>query len=276
MVSIQNNLTSLVANRSMVQNSRSLNQSMMRLATGTRVNKGSDDPAGMISSKQLEAALKAIEAESTSHQRTQQVARVADGALGEVSDLLNKAEALVVANANSSGLSEAEREANQLQIDSILNAVDHVASSASFNGEALLDGELELEVGTNGVTVGRVGTASIGEVARGGQSYQLDDLYSGRPGADSRALAQDVLRAARAEVNSMRSEIGGLVRDAESAVATLSVAYENTSAAVSTIADTDYAKESAELVRAEVMTYASRGALVRSQFLASHVIDLLS
>src|SRR5688572_8933966 len=81
--------------------------SMEKLATGLRINRGADDPAGLIASEDLRAALKMLDAETRAMERTDMVANVADGALGEMSELLSNANAAEVATANSGGLSDA-------------------------------------------------------------------------------------------------------------------------------------------------------------------------
>ncbi|MEM0982754.1 MAG: hypothetical protein AAGI17_02260 [Planctomycetota bacterium] len=88
-----------------------------RLATGVRINRGADDPAGLISSERLSAALAALEAESRSFQRSRAVTNTADGALDGLTDQLNRADQLAIAAANTGGVSDAEREAMQMELD---------------------------------------------------------------------------------------------------------------------------------------------------------------
>ena len=102
-----------------------------------------------------------LEAESSSLERARGAARVADSSLGEIGDLLIEAEALAVANANTGGLSESEREANQMELNSILSAVDRVASSSSFKDTPLLRGGHTLEVGGGSVRIHRTTSRAL-------------------------------------------------------------------------------------------------------------------
>ena len=102
----------LSAQRSHEQNQRATATSLQKLATGQRINRGADDPAGLITSENLRSALAALDAESQRLERADMVAATADAALSEMGDMLIEAEAKVIANANSAGMSEEERAAN--------------------------------------------------------------------------------------------------------------------------------------------------------------------
>ncbi len=113
-----------------------------RLATGKRINRGADDPAGLIAAQLLSADLVDVNAAITNNQRTDSQLAVADSALLEVSTLLQEIEALVAASTNSGGLSAAEISANQSQIDSAISSIDRIVRTTTFNGSRLLDGSL--------------------------------------------------------------------------------------------------------------------------------------
>ena len=117
-------------------NQRSLLEVSKRLATGRKINSGKDDPAGLISSEQLAAEIKSLEAQTRSLQRVDSNAYIAEGHASELSSLYRDLNGLVVASANQAGMSDAEIAANQMQIDST------VASIRRFSGDATtaLDG----------------------------------------------------------------------------------------------------------------------------------------
>lgn len=140
---INTNVQSLVGQRVLTQNNFGLNQSLERLSTGLRINRGKDDPAGLIASENLRAEKSALNAAIGNAERADQVANIAEGGLGEVSALLTELQGLVTNTANSAGLSDAEKKANQLQVDSILQTIDRIASSTSFQGKRLLNGSLD-------------------------------------------------------------------------------------------------------------------------------------
>lgn len=124
--------------------------SMTRMATGFRINKGSDDPAGLIAVRGLETELAAVDAAISNNQRTNAMLTVADTSFGEISSLLTEIQTLAQASSNSAGLSADELAANQTQIDAAVAAIDRIISTTEFNGKKLLDGSLGINV--SGVT----------------------------------------------------------------------------------------------------------------------------
>jgi flagellin len=148
---INTNVPSLLAQRVLNNQSRGLVGSLERLSTGLRINRGADDPAGLIASENLRAEQRAISAAIGNAERAEQVVNVAEGGLQEISNLLLELQSLVGQSANEAGVSKEEKEANQLQIDSILQTIDRVANATSFNGTKLLNGTFDYTVsgGTN-------------------------------------------------------------------------------------------------------------------------------
>ena len=142
---INTNVQSLTAQRVLGQNNQSLSKSLDRLSTGLRINRGADDPAGLIASENLRAEKTAIGAAISNSERAAQVASIAEGGLTEIAGLLNELEGLVTATANDAGLSLEEKEANQLQVDSILQTIDRVSSATSFQGTRLLNGNYDYD-----------------------------------------------------------------------------------------------------------------------------------
>ena len=115
---------------------------MTRLSTGKRINSGKDDPAGLISSERLAMELKALEAESRSLSRQDSNARIADGNMSQLSGMMSELNGLVVAGANQAGMSDAEIQANQMEIDSLASSIRRFTSDAqtSLEGVDLADG----------------------------------------------------------------------------------------------------------------------------------------
>ncbi len=140
---INTNVQSLIAQRTLTQNNTNLGQSLERLSTGLRINRGKDDPAGLIASQRLDSETKALNAAISNANRADQVVNIAEGGLNEVSGLLTELQGLVTNTANSAGLSEDEKKANQLQIDSILQTIDRVSGATAFQGKRLLNGTLD-------------------------------------------------------------------------------------------------------------------------------------
>ncbi len=137
---INTNVSSLIAQRVLTKNNDALNTSLQRLSTGLRINSGADDPAGLIASENLRSEKAGITQAISNAGRASNIIGTAEGGLSEVSSLLTQLQSLVGATANSGGLSSEEVQANQLQVDSILNTVNRIAGATQFEGKKLLNG----------------------------------------------------------------------------------------------------------------------------------------
>lgn len=140
---INTNVDSLIAQRVLRNNNSSLSKSLERLSTGLKINKGADNPAGLIASENLRAEKIGITTAIRNAERASNIIGTAEGGLSEVSALLTELQGLVGEAANSGGLSDEEIAANQLQVDSILSTINRIAGSTNFQGKKLLDGSLD-------------------------------------------------------------------------------------------------------------------------------------
>lgn len=161
---INTNVNSLIAQRILRQNNSSLNNSLQRLSTGLAINRGADNPAGLIASENLRSEKAAITSAIGNAERADQVINIAEGGLQEISSLLLEVQGLVGQSANDAGLSTEEKEANQLQIDSILQTIDRIASATSFQGTKLLNGTYDFAVSGQSADVAsfKINAAKLG------------------------------------------------------------------------------------------------------------------
>ena len=118
---------------------------MRQLTTGKRINRGKDDPAGLIALSSLNAELRAVGAALTNNQRTDSLLTVADQAIAEIGSLLGEIQSLAVASASDANLTASEVAANQSQIDDALSAINRIVSTTNFNGKRLLDGSFAIQ-----------------------------------------------------------------------------------------------------------------------------------
>ncbi|MEM1110156.1 MAG: flagellin, partial [Planctomycetota bacterium] len=153
---INTNVSSLLGQRILGQQNQSLNTSLERLSTGLRINRGADDPAGLIASESLRSEQTAITAAIGNAERAEQVVNIAEGGLQEINNLLLEVQSLVGQSANEAGLSDDEREANQLQIDSILQTIDRISETTSFQGTRLLNGTFDFNIENQATNVNNV------------------------------------------------------------------------------------------------------------------------
>lgn len=176
MTRINTNVSSLVGQNNLSRANSDLSTSLTRLSTGLRINNGADDPAGLIASERLRSDITSIEAAISNTERANQVIATADSALAEVSSLLNDIRGLVTESANSGALSEDQLNANQLQIDSSLEAINRIAQTTTFQGNNLLDGSLDFTT-TAGANFAQITDFSIDQAnlgATGSISLSVD------------------------------------------------------------------------------------------------------
>ncbi|MCC6240917.1 MAG: flagellin [Phycisphaerales bacterium] len=163
---INTNVSSLISQRILNRNNTSLNNSLERLSTGLRINRGADSPAGLIASENLRAEKAGISQAIDNAERATNIIGTAEGGLSEVSNLLVELQTLVSQSANTGGLSSEEVSANQLQVDSILNTINRISQSNSFQGTKLLNGNYDYTtsgVATSAITGLQVNSARIAD-----------------------------------------------------------------------------------------------------------------
>src|SRR5215510_12118739 len=159
MTRFNTNVSSLVAQNTLGRSNVALNEALTRLSTGLRINKGKNDPAGLIASENLRSDITSIKRAIGNTDRANQVIATADSALGQVSSLLNDIRGLATEAANTGALSAEQIAANQLQVDSSLEAINRISATTSFQGRKLLDGSLDFITagGTNFDKLSNVG-----------------------------------------------------------------------------------------------------------------------
>jgi flagellin len=143
MARINTNVASLTAQRGLGNSQKTLNDTLQRLSSGLRINRGADDPAGLIASENLRSEISGINQAIDNSQRASNVISTAEGALSEVASLLLNVKSLVVQAANTGALSPDEIAANQLQVDSAVQSITRISNTTTFAGLHLLNGGLD-------------------------------------------------------------------------------------------------------------------------------------
>lgn len=180
-----------ILNRNTLAQANTLTQ----LSTGFRINKGADDPAGLIASTSLSSELTGVEAAISSNQRTDSLLSVADGALGEISTLLTEIESLAAESTSASGLSASEIAANQSQIDNALEAIDRIVNTTNFNGLRLLDGTNAIQ--TTGIDSTKITNLRVFSRSQSTSNVALTITRAGSAATASATLAITPQTAAR-------------------------------------------------------------------------------
>lgn len=138
--SINTNVNSMVALNNLNMNQNQLSNSIQQLSSGLRINSAADDPAGLILGSQFQAQLTGINQAISNSQDAMNFAKTADGALGQISSLLNSARGLAVAASNTGVLSSSEVQADNTQLQSIVSSINRIAGNTQFGTKYLLNG----------------------------------------------------------------------------------------------------------------------------------------
>lgn len=213
MVDAITNLSAMIGLSAMAKHSRELNTAMERLATGKKINRASDDPAGMAVGDSMAARLKTISKKIDGLVFEDKRLGAIEGAQSVLSDLLQELNGLVVQSAGHGGLSPKEREANQVEADSILQAIDHIAVTTTFNGEKIIE-----YLSSKGL-----GVRALGE----GGEFNLVDGDAEK--------AQHAVQSAIDSLATQQAGVGIRAKDIGSQINALRTEFENTSAARSQI-----------------------------------------
>ncbi len=159
---INTNTTAMGALRNLNQTGQMFSQSVNRLSTGMRINSAADDPSGLIFSENFRAQISGIDQAVRNNQDAMNYAKTAEGALDEISRLLRDARTLAVGSANSAVLSPDQLQANQTQLNRILESVNRISEDTAFGKKKLLDG-------SSGVAAGITDPTKIAQISLSGQ-----------------------------------------------------------------------------------------------------------
>ena len=158
---INTNVTALISARVLNTNNSSLNKTLEKLSTGLRINRGADDPAGLIASENLRKQIAGTDAALKNAERASNIVGTAEGGLAEMSSMLLEVQTMLSEVANKGGMSTEEIDANQLQVDSIINSINRIANASEFEGIKLLNGNL-------GYTTSGVDSTKLSEITVNG------------------------------------------------------------------------------------------------------------
>lgn len=176
---------------------------LTQLTTGRSINKGSDNPSGLIALESINADLTAVNASIDNNQRTDAQLAVAESSLVEVGNLLSEIETLVASSTNEGGLSNSEIAANQAQIDSAIDSIDRIVRTTSFNGKRLLDGSLGIN--STGVDAAKVSNLRIFSRPESSSSIQVVSTITASAQTASAAFGNTAFNAAGTNYNTSGS-----------------------------------------------------------------------
>jgi len=220
MARINTNVPAIVAQTHLQRSQYSLQDSLERLSSGLRINRGADDPAGLIVSENLRSEISGVGQAVDNSMRASNVIATTEGALNEIAVLLSDIQELVVEAANSGALSDDEIRANQLQIDSAIDSITRIANTTTFAGRQLLNGSLDYIL--SGVDSSQLASVQVHQAQFGTNTYIPVDIEV------TQSAQHGELRFLTSQIdNSITIEVAG-----NEGVATLSFLSNTTASAI--------------------------------------------
>jgi flagellin len=284
-LSINTNIASMTAQRAMLNSNSALETSFERLSTGKRVNSAVDDAAGLAIGKELEARVSGLNQAIRNVNDGISIIQIAEGALDEGTTILQRIRDLAV-QASSDGLSTDERGYLKTEADALIESFEDVTGAAKWNGSTVF---------STTAFVFQTGADSTDEVSvtigLGGPGHFLDtnsstpndglatkaqaktDITFTNSGTAQTAIANVDL--ALKDIAETRATLGATQAQLESTVRNLANVAENTAAAAGRIMDTDYAAETANLTKAQILQQAATSILAQANAQPQSVLSLL-
>jgi len=282
---INTNLASLNAQRNQSNSAASLATSMQRLSSGLRVNSAKDDAAGLAIAERMNAQVKGMNVAVRNANDGISLAQTAEGALGKVADALQRMRELSVQSSNATN-SSSDKDSLDKEFGQLANEVQRVLGGTTFNGQAILAGgagALQFQIGAN--------TTSNDSITITTSNLTTDTTITTVAGTDnqgtSRALIDSTRTAGQIQtvissidtaldtVNSQRATMGASQSRFDSVISNLQVSVENQSAARGRIMDADFAAETSNLSRAQILQQAGNAMIAQANQLPQQVMKLL-
>ena len=279
---INTNLMSLNAQRNLSMTQSSLATSVQRLSTGLRVNSAKDDAAGLAIAERMNTQVRGMNVAIRNANDAISLSQTAEGALSKINDMGQRMRELAVQSANATN-NETDREALNQEYQALAEEIKRNIAGTSFNGTKLFaaGAALTFQIGANNATTDQITitTATMTDDSDlKGALGAMGANAASAPGISSFTFATDALAkldAMLAKVNSKRAEFGAIQNRFQAVIETLQVNAENQTASRSRIMDADFAQETANLTRAQVLQQAGTSMLSQANQLPNNVLSLL-
>lgn len=266
---INHNIAALNTLRQLDANTNATQKSLEKLSSGLRINRASDDAAGLAISEKMRAQIRGLDMANKNAQDGISLIQTAEGALNETHSILQRMRELAVQSANDTNTDQ-DRAQLQAEIDQLLSEIDRISTDTEFNTKKLLDGSFTatFQIGAN---QGQSITFSIATMDTNGLTLAGLDISS-QTGADAAiASLDDAINA----VSTERAKLGALQNRLEHTINNLGTASQNLTAAESRIRDVDMAKEMAEFTKNSILNQAAQAMLAQANQLPQGVLQLL-
>ena len=279
-LSINTNLQSINAQRNLDQSQGSLATSMQRLSSGLRINSAKDDAAGLAIAQRMNAQVKGMNVAIRNANDGISLAQTAEGALSHVSDSLQRMRELAVQARNSTN-SSSDKDSLNKEFQQLQSEIQRVLGGTTFNGKAMLGKDatkLDFQIGANttsndtvSITTTDMTQDSTITAVTNTSTAVIDST------ATSGAIATVINNIDKAidDVNDTRATFGASESRFDSIISNLQSGVENQSAAQSRIMDADFAAETANMSRAQVLQQAGTAMIAQANQLPQQVLSLL-
>ena len=283
-IRIFNNTAAVNAQRNLDINSSRLSKSIERISSGIRINKGSDDAAGLAISEGLRSDIRALRQATRNANDGMSLVNVAEGALNEQSGILIRLRELA-SQAATGTVGSTERASIQLEFSALRQELTRIANTTEFNGIGLIDGSLASSVASTSHTLIQIGIDNTANSRLDlNNTLALDAVTAEKLGlnvlsvlASAEALtALASIETAIASVTASRGKVGAIQNRLQRSVSSLSISTENLQAAESAIRDADIAHEIAELTRNQILVQTSTAMVGQSNLIPQSVLQLLT
>ena len=283
--SVNNNISAMTAYNQLSNTQNNLAKSLQKLSSGLRINSAADDAAGLTISEGLRSQIGGLNVASRNIQDGVSVTQTADGALGEVQNILNRMRDLGVQGSNDTN-SDASRTAIKSEADQLSNELNRIVKGTSFNGINLLDGtagssgdgKMNIQVGADGSATSSI-TVDLKDTTAGlGGTMAATDGAGTTLTFDTAANAKASVTAidsALAAVSAQRSNLGAMQNRLQSASNTVQVATQNLTSARSNITDTNMAQEMVNFTKNQILSQAGTAMLAQANQSSQGVLSLL-
>lgn len=265
---INTNVMSLTAQRNLTQSQSTLATSMQRLSSGLRVNSAKDDAAGLAIAERMNTQVRGMNVAIRNANDGISLAQTAEGGLQEVNNMLQRMRELAVQSANGTN-SSADRGNLDTEFQALNDEIGRIAQATTFNGISILDtsGDVDFQVGAN---TGSANVLSIDlvEIESFSGGVDIGDVS----GSNAAITAIDTMID---DITTARADFGAVQSRFESAISNLQVGMENQAAARGRIMDADFAVETANMTRSQILQQAGNAMVSQANSAPQSVLQLL-